>query len=161
MKSVLFVCTANQCRSPMAEAIMKDKVARLGQAADWDIRSAGTWAKPDQPAMPMAQLVMSKRGLTVESHSSRPIDKALLDSTGLVLVMTDNHREGLVADFPEAAKKIVLLSKVAGPAFDIEDPVGRGEAEYQSCADEITDLIERGFDRIARLAEIDDVRQAQ
>lgn len=160
MKSVLFVCTANQCRSPMAEALLKDKVARLGQSADWAISSAGTWAEPNRPATALAHKVMSKRGLTLETHGSRPIDKALLDSVGLVLVMTDGHREGLVADFPDYAKKIVLLSRMAGPAFDIEDPVGKSEADYQTCANELADLIERGFPRISQLAEVGDMQKA-
>jgi protein-tyrosine phosphatase len=153
MKSVLFVCTANQCRSPIAEAIFRDKVAKLGQLNDWEIASAGTWAEPDKPAMPLAQQVMLRRGLSVDAHRSRHIDKSLIDSFALILVMTENHREGLAVEFPEAAHKIQLISRMIGPAFDIDDPVGRSEAHYQTCANELADIIEHGFNRISHLAE--------
>ena len=153
MKSVLFVCTANRCRSPMAEALLKDKVQRLGQAGEWRIGSAGTWTEPGQPALPLTQAVLSQRGLNVENHRSRPVDTGLMQSANLILVMTDNHREGLCVEFPNAARKVMLLSRLAGPAYDIEDPAGQSENDYAVCANDITRILERGFERLTALAE--------
>jgi protein-tyrosine phosphatase len=137
----------------MAEALLKAKVAQLGQATEWQISSAGTWTEPGLTAMPTAQTVMGKRGLPLAAHRSRPIDAGLIHNNALVVVMTANHRESLCVDFPEAADKIVMLSRLAGPAFDIDDPVGGDEGDYEVCANEIAQLLDRGFERLAALAE--------
>lgn len=137
----------------MAEALLKAKVAQLGQAAAWRISSAGTWAEAGLPAMPIAQRVMTQRGLAVATHRSRPIEASWVHDSAVILVMTASQREGLCVDFPEAADKVVLLSQLAGPAFDIEDPVGGDEADYTVCAAEIAQILDRGFERLIDLAE--------
>ncbi len=154
MKSVLFVCTANRCRSPMAEALLKARVAKLGQAADWQITSAGTWTEPNLPPLPLAQQAMSKRGLNIESHRSQPVDAALLESAGVVLVMTNSHREGLSVEFPKMASKIMLLSRLAGPGFGLRDPAAGSDTEYKACASYLDQILEHGFNNLDQLAQV-------
>src|SRR5258708_4350065 len=103
MKSVLFVCTANRCRSPMAEALLKAKVAKLDQANDWQISSAGTWTEEGLLPLPLARQTMTKRGLDIGAHRSRPVDAALLEANSVILVITHSHREGLSVEFPTVA----------------------------------------------------------
>lgn len=154
MKSVLFVCTANRCRSPMAEALLKAKVTQLGQAADWQIASAGTWTEAGLSALPLARQTMLKRGLNIDAHRSRPVAEALLQGYSVILVMTDSHREGLSMEFPKQASKIRLFSQLTGPAFDIDDPAAGTEEDYVTCATELADILDKGFDTLSQLAEV-------
>src|SRR5512139_359600 len=92
-RSVVFVCTANQCRSPMAEALLKSLAARRGEADRWQVRSAGTWAEPGRPATQLSQAVMRRRSIDLSGHRSHPIDAEILGAAAVVLVMTRNHQE--------------------------------------------------------------------
>ena len=88
LRSVLFICTANQCRSPMAAALLKSLVTQYGEADRWRIQSAGTWAEPGRPATQLAQAVLRRRNLDLSDHRSRALDAALLAEASIVLVMT-------------------------------------------------------------------------
>lgn len=138
----------------MAAALLKDKVARLGQEGEWEIASAGTWAEPGLPATPLASAEMARRGLDISQHRTRSVDADMLRTAPVALVMTRSHRESLRAEFPESAHKIVLFSELAGQTYDIEDPVGGGARDYQLCADDLARITESGFDRLAALAEV-------
>lgn len=127
-RSVLFVCTGNTCRSPMAERIFV-KVAREA-GLPWTASSAGTHAAPGMPMTRSAAAVLAARGLDDSGHLARPVDAAMLDAADTVFVMEAAQRERLVSRFPSCASKIALLGAPGG----IEDPIGGDAAKYATCA---------------------------
>jgi protein-tyrosine-phosphatase len=152
MPSVLFVCTANQCRSPTAQALFARKLEEEAVEGDWRVGSAGTYAQPGMPPTPNAQSVVGELGLDISDHRSRRVDADLLADFDLVLVMERGHKEALQFEFPEAAARVHLLSEMVGEVYDIEDPVGKSVEEYRAMRVELGDLIGRGFGRIRELA---------
>ena len=154
--SVLFVCTGNLCRSPMAETLFKHFLEKKYPPADvlnWQVASAGTLAARGEPATLGAQLAMSRRELTLINHRSKQVTRKLLAKFKLVLVMESGHKEALQVEFPLYARKIYLLSEMAGKQGDIEDPIGGSLADYAMTANEIDGLIEGGFEKIFQLAK--------
>ena len=152
-KSVLFVCTANQCRSPMAEALLKSLVARRGEADRWQIQSAGTWTEPGRPATQLSQVVMRQRNIDLSDHRSRLIDANLLVAASVILVMTRHHQEAIQAEFPEIQHKVYLLSQLVDRSFDIEDPYGGSLDDYELCATDLQNILTDGYDRLVELVD--------
>lgn len=152
-RSVLFVCTANQCRSPMAEGFLKSLAAQHGEPDRWQVQSAGTWAEPGRPATPFSQAVMQRRHVDLSGHRSRPIDAELLAAASVVLVMTCHHREALQAEFPEAQGKVHMLSELIDRDFDIEDPYGGSLNDYELCATELQMILTNGYDRLVDMID--------
>ncbi|MBI4631250.1 MAG: hypothetical protein HY740_05950 [Chloroflexi bacterium] len=94
MPSILLICTANQCRSPMAEVMLAAKVAAMNQsdANAWIIGSAGTAAAEGIMATPFARRVIAERGLDLEPHRSQGVAASLLESADFVFTMTEKFR---------------------------------------------------------------------
>ena len=153
MPTILIICTGNLCRSPMAETLLRAKLHQDEERSDWQVSSAGTWATEGRPASAYAIAEMSKRGLDLRSHRSRPITGDLMKEADLVLGATQNHVEALQAAFPDQADKVHLLSEMVGQGYDISDPYGGTKMEYAYIAQELEELIEEGYDRIVALTE--------
>lgn len=150
MRSVIFVCTANICRSPMAERLLKKLVEPDLQ--NWRIESAGTWASGGQPASTRAAQILEKRGVSLQDHRSKSVDQELLESFNLILVMEKGHKEALGVEFPDLAGRIYLLSEMAGKEQEIRDPMGGNTPDFEAAADEIETLLQAGLSRIRELA---------
>lgn len=156
MPKILCVCTANRCRSPMAMAMLRHLLIQdnVGpeypqhQPNAWHVSSAGTWAVEGLPAMSKTISVMREIGLNVEDHRSRSIDLNLLSEQDLILVMEAGHREALALEFPHVAERTHLLSAMAGPAFDIKDPVTGTIADYRDTARLLHSLLTDGLPTI-------------
>jgi protein-tyrosine phosphatase len=155
MSRLLVVCTANICRSPMAQSML---VHRLGPA--WQVASAGTLARPGQPMTPMAAEVVAARGIPLVEHRSRRLEPALVEAADLILTATREHRAAVVGMVPRALRRTVTLRELArlarlgGPAAsvaelvalrgavvparpeddDLEDPYGGPREGYEQCA---------------------------
>jgi protein-tyrosine-phosphatase len=152
-KTVLFVCTGNVCRSPMAAGFFYDKLVREKADGRVRIRSAGVWALDGQAASAYARQVMSERDLDIQSHRGRNITQEGVDEADLILVMTQRHKEIILRDMRRSEGKVYLLTEMAGEAYDILDPYGGSLPEYRKTASELADLIERGYPKIMELLD--------
>ncbi len=153
MHSVLLVCTANRCRSPMAMTFLNEKVKSLASEEDWRVESAGAWTEEGQPVLEGAQLVMGEKGFDLSAHRSRPLTGDLLRSFQLILTMESGQKEALQIEFPDIARRVYLLSEMAGMVADIRDPVGKSLPEFREVAGNIEWMINKGFNRMVKLAE--------
>jgi protein-tyrosine-phosphatase len=150
--AVLFVCTANICRSPMAQVLFKDLAVReIPGGADWVVDSAGTWATRGQSASDNSVVVMAKRGLNLSRHKSKIVSAVLLDTFDLILVMEPGHKEALRIEFAGAAERVFLLSEMSGPPVPIGDPYGSSEERYEKTAAEIEGYLRAGLPKILKL----------
>ena len=138
---VLFVCTGNTCRSPLAAALARDLTARtLGvPAADvlahgFAFASAGTGAYPGQPASEGSQLVASELDLDLSAHESQPLSPELLARADFVYCLGEGHRRAILAELPEVADKLAMLRP---DGLDVADPFGSDTRVYRRVRDEI------------------------
>lgn len=153
MRRVLFVCTANQCRSPMAAGLFRQQIAQLGETDRWQVSSAGTWAENQRPATLFARTAMAERDIDINDHRSRLLDGELLRAFDVILVMTRNHQEAIRAEFPEVADKTLMISQLIGQTYDIVDPVQGTLDDYRRCATDLQRILKDGYTRLAELAD--------
>ena len=171
---MLVLCTANQCRSPMAEVLLRRHLQRAGVEAT--VSSAGLYAG-GAPATDHGVAAMADRGLDLTDHRSRRVDRAMLDQADLVVAMARLHvREAAVLDQRSLRKTFTLKELARGGAavgarqpderladwlgriadvrapgallgvghddsLDVDDPIGRGRADYEVTADLIDGLL--------------------
>lgn len=135
MKSVLFVCTGNVCRSPIAEGLFR---RLLGNRKDIEVASAGVHAVRGQPPSSHAVEVCGEEGAEISGLRSQPLTGALVERATHIFAMTGAHVEAIQMLFPNAADKTYLLREFEEPGAtcwrDVPDPIGLGRDVYNSCA---------------------------
>ena len=152
MPSILIVCSANICRSPMAEAILKRLVSKRPDATQWHIESAGTWALNGCPAAELSQYVMQSMGMDISSHQSQPVSLDLIQRFDLILTMESNHKEGLIAEFGQDKHRIFMLSEMIGLMMDIPDPVRGQLVDFEETARLLERILTDGLEQIFQIA---------
>ena len=152
MPTILIVCTANICRSPMAMVLLERKIQEEQVPGNWIVRSAGTWARDGFAASKHGSDLMTEWGMDLSDHSSMVVNKEMLSETDLVLTMESGHKEALRAEFFEAADRIYMLSEMVGYQAEVRDPYGGSKVEYLETAQELRSYVDEGFDKIIRLA---------
>ncbi|MCX7425754.1 MAG: low molecular weight protein arginine phosphatase [Planctomycetia bacterium] len=138
---ILFVCAGNTCRSPMAELLARDMLAKrlrckIEALEDRGVivRSVGMAAAMGAHASPEAVEVMAEAGLDLSGHETHPVTEPLVRHADVIFTMTQSQRQSIVAQWPGAAKRTSVLSADGG---DVVDPIGGPKERYRHCADQI------------------------
>lgn len=142
--NILFVCTGNTCRSPMAAAIMAKKAEERG--IDVRIESAGIFANEGENASSEAIIVMMEYGIDLTGHHAQSINEELIEKSDLILTMTPAHK--MIFD-NVAGKKTYTLSEYAGIEGDIEDPFGGDVEDYQIAAKQIELAVDKVLEKLS------------
>jgi protein-tyrosine-phosphatase len=137
MPKILFVCTGNICRSPMAEGLLKK------MRGDFSVSSAGIsavtgWAPPIEAAE-----VMEGYGVDISNHRATQVSEEMIENSDLILTMGRHHKEWIKNRYPQADGKIFTLKEYAGTGTDIEDPYGSSKDFYEVIAEEITEALKK------------------
>ncbi|OVE75315.1 hypothetical protein BVX97_05050 [bacterium E08(2017)] len=137
---VVFVCTGNICRSPMAEYMLRES---LGEHSNCQVSSAGVMTGFGAPASTLGVHVMSEIGLDASQHRSMPLTDEVVDRASVIVVMTQGHADQVEQMFPHAKEKIFLLSSFDDNAQykDVADPIGSTVEVYRSVRDQISNAM--------------------
>src|SRR6266404_4519792 len=138
MKTILFVCTGNVCRSPMAEGILRHALQGRG---DYRVMSAGLGAMEGQPPSPYAVQAVRELGIDISSQRSRMVTPDLIQQADYIFGMTHSHIDTVMLLYPYAAEKTFMLREFDETLDlfekDISDPIGGSYDVYLSCRDQI------------------------
>ncbi|UCB51587.1 MAG: low molecular weight protein arginine phosphatase [Candidatus Zixiibacteriota bacterium] len=165
---VLFVCTGNTCRSPMAEGVLKKMLEDRG-VGNIEVSSAGTHGLPNAPASLFAMEVAGDRNVDLSGHRSRRLTSEMIKGADLILAMSPEHLDYIKRIEGTAGRKTFLLKAFPQPdsasnkgpdggVLSIEDPIGGSPEDYERSFSEIEKEIKRIFPEILGLAEEDDHR---
>lgn len=135
-KHVLFVCTGNTCRSPMAEGLFRRAVE---DRPDFQVGSAGVAASRGTPASRETVAILKKRGADLTGFGSRKVTRELLNQATHVFAMTRSHLQALETMFPEFSDRFYLACEFVdlpgkGIGADVLDPIGMGSRAYEEVA---------------------------
>jgi protein-tyrosine-phosphatase len=151
MPSILFVCTGNICRSPMAEAIARHRLAARGRD-DVTVASAGSWALAGRRATPEAAAALAELDVAGDAHRARRLSRELIGAADRIYCLTGEHVAAVLELDPAADRKTELL---APAGTDIADPYGQDAAFYREIRDEIAAAVDERLEEWPGSADAD------
>lgn len=149
--NILFVCSGNTCRSPLAEALIRHKAACLLAAStsssatpNIQVKSAGTAAGTGYPMSFAMEIILQEQNID-STHKSQRLNRELLDWANLILTMTRPQKILLISQIPDSAPKLFTLNEYIGNTLqpDIDDPYGTDLGSYRQCATKIATACDR------------------
>lgn len=152
MPTLLIICTANQCRSPLAEVLLRRALTEMG-LADWSVSSAGTWAEDGHAADSRTQAVADEWDLDLSRHRARRVDGPMLADADLVLCMERGQLEALRLEWPAQAATLRLFSELGGLRYDVLDPVRGDLTDFRALRRDLQRLITDGMPQLTVWAQ--------
>jgi protein-tyrosine-phosphatase len=153
--TIVTVCTANTCRSPMAEALLRHALsAQPEPLKSWKIVSAGVAARSGEPVSSNSVSALKKVGLDIKSHRSQPLTRELVDDAIAILCMTESHRAMIQVTIDPVPRNVYLFREFMPRAAEKEigDPYGGNLADYEACRDEMVEAIPSLIEFLKELA---------
>jgi len=148
--TILFVCTGNLCRSPLAEGYLKKRLRDKG-IDNIRVISAGTIGIEGRPASEGSIRIAEENGFSISNHAARALTHSLIYEADLIICMEEIHRDCVIGMDPEAAKKTRLLmdfSKLSSPNSPVYDPYGREYDAYRLVFEQIREGVEGLLEKV-------------
>ena len=153
--NILFACSGNVCRSPLAEGILKKMIPHKLRN-NINVQSAGVSTLNGMRPSAFAAEVAKNNGVNISSHRSKQITEKMISESDLIFVMSKDHLEYFKNSFIKYMDKVYALKKFSNPDnnnIDIKDPIGGDLGSYEKIFHEIKHEIERILPKLVKLAE--------
>ena len=144
---IVFVCTGNICRSPMAEAYIKHR-CEIDGLTNFEITSAGIYATHGHPPSVFAQEVLNKKNILWDGQTSSPLTADTVKSADFIIAMSRIHYEQIKLLFVNSSRKTSTLMSHVGLQEDIEDPYGGSLADYEECFNKMQPALDAFLQKI-------------
>lgn len=144
---ILFVCTGNSCRSPMAVGLLKKMATE--KKLKLELESCGISTLVGMSASKEAIDILRNQGIDISSHKAKPITRELIDWADFILVMEERHKERIIEEYEFAKGKVYLLTEYANNENkDIIDPIGKPAEVYEGLIIDLQFYLEKVIQRL-------------